>query len=165
MNARISTLVRQMHEAWNYDGKLVDTLLWVPAPRTAVPFDKYTYLGFTRLFNVIDWPAMALPLGMFVDKYIDIKTGITLFNALDDGIQGLYDPESFHGLPLSVQLIGRRFEDEKLLAVSRCARYNCRPTSNMWKYTYIGSMMEVGSLETIPNQETPPLVSLSVGTG
>ncbi len=118
MNARISTLVRQMHEAWNRDGKPTDALLWVPAPHTAVPFDKYTYLGFTGLFNVIDWPAMALPLGMFVDRNIDKKTNITPFNALDAEIQDLYDPESFHGLPLSVQLIGRRFEDEKLLALS-----------------------------------------------
>lgn len=118
MNARISTLVRQMHEAWNCDEKPIDALLWVPAPHTAVPFDKYTYLGFTGLFNVIDWPAMVLPLGMFVDRNIDKKTNITPFNSFDAEIQDLYDPESFHGLPLSVQVIGRRFEDEKLLALS-----------------------------------------------
>jgi len=118
MNTRISTLVRQIHEAWNCDGTPIDALLCVPAPHTAVPFDKYIYLGFTGLFSLIDWPAMALPLGMFVDKNIDTKVSLTPFNPLDAEIQDLSDPESFHGLPLSVQLIGRRFEDEKLLAVS-----------------------------------------------
>lgn len=63
-----------MHEAWNCDGKPIDELIWVPASHTVVPFDKYTYLWFTGLFNMIDWPAVALPLGMFVDKNIDIKT-------------------------------------------------------------------------------------------
>ncbi|KAL4931441.1 amidase signature domain-containing protein [Aspergillus undulatus] len=118
MNARISTLVRQMHDAWNANGKPIDALLWVPAPHTAVPFDKYTYLGFTGLFNVIDWPAMVLPLEMYADKSIDEKTDLAPFNELDARIQELYNPELFHGLPLSVQLIGRRFEDERLLAIS-----------------------------------------------
>ena len=27
------------------------------------------------------------------------------------------DPEQFHGLPISLQLVGRRFEDEKIIAV------------------------------------------------
>lgn len=27
------------------------------------------------------------------------------------------DPEEFHGLPISLQLVGRRFEDEKVLAI------------------------------------------------
>jgi Asp-tRNA(Asn)/Glu-tRNA(Gln) amidotransferase A subunit family amidase len=27
------------------------------------------------------------------------------------------DPETFHGLPVSLQLVGRRFEDEKVLAI------------------------------------------------
>ncbi|KAL3496394.1 amidase signature domain-containing protein [Aspergillus germanicus] len=118
MNARISTLVRAMHEAWNREGKPLDALLWVTAPHTAVPFDKYTYLGFTGLFNVIDWPAMALPLNMFANKAIDKKVPISPFNDLDAEIHDLYDEDSFHGLPLAVHLIGRRFEDEKLLVVS-----------------------------------------------
>jgi amidase len=118
MNARINNLVRAMHVAWNRGGKPLDALLWVTAPHTAVPFDKYTYLGFTGLFNLIDWPAMALPLNMFADKAIDRKVPIAPFNDLDAEIQNLYDGDSFHGLPLAVHLIGRRFEDEKLLAVS-----------------------------------------------
>ncbi|RDW72330.1 uncharacterized protein DSM5745_07502 [Aspergillus mulundensis] len=122
MNARISALVRAMHSAWESatgsEDRPIDALLWVTAPHTAVPFDKYTYLGFTGLFNLIDWPAMALPLGMFADKNIDEKVDIAPFNALDAEIHDIYDEDSFDGLPLSVQLIGRRFEDEKLLAVS-----------------------------------------------
>ncbi|KAL4898744.1 amidase signature domain-containing protein [Aspergillus ambiguus] len=123
MNAKISSLVRNMHEAWNRDGQAIDALLWVTAPHTAVPFDKYTYLGFTGLFNVIDWPAVALPTGLFVDKQVDTRHAVTPLNPLDAEIQALYDPELFHGLPLSVQLIGRRFEDENLLALSEVVHH------------------------------------------
>ncbi|KAL3457571.1 amidase signature domain-containing protein [Aspergillus heterothallicus] len=118
MNARISSLLRAMHTAWNESG-IIDALLWVPAPHTAVPFDQYTYLGFTGLFNIIDWPAMALPMGLFANKEIDRNVPVTPFNGLDAEIQDLYDAETFDGLPLAVQLIGRRFEDEKLLATSQ----------------------------------------------
>ncbi|RDW73593.1 hypothetical protein BP5796_07035 [Coleophoma crateriformis] len=118
MNVAISSLIMKMTEAWMVNGESVDAILWVPAPHTAVPFDKYTYLGFTGLFNVIDWPALALPLGMSVNKAVDERVDVVPFNELDAHIQSLYDPDTFHGLPLSVQLIGRRFEDEKLLAVA-----------------------------------------------
>ncbi|OQE24076.1 hypothetical protein PENFLA_c010G01449 [Penicillium flavigenum] len=129
MNARISALVRAMHDSWGRVREPIDALLWVPAPHTAVPFDKYTYLGFTGLFNIIDWPAVALPLGMFVDKEIDRKVQVTPFNAHDADLQDMYDADSFHGLPLEVQLIGRRFEDEKLLAVSEVVHALIKQTS------------------------------------
>lgn len=118
LNARIANLVREMHNAWTVDDEPIDALLWVTAPHTAVPFDKYTYLGFTGLFNLIDWPATALPLGTFVDKSVDLKVPVEPLNDLDSQIQSLYDPATFHGLPLNVHLIGRRFDDEKLLAIS-----------------------------------------------
>ncbi|KAL4881746.1 amidase signature domain-containing protein [Aspergillus karnatakaensis] len=111
MNARLSALVCQMHAAWNVDGIPIDALLWVTAPHTAVPFDKYTYLGFTGLFNVIDWPGMALPLGLYVDKSVDKKVSLTPFNALDREIQDLYNPETFHGLPLSLLVISEVVHD------------------------------------------------------
>ncbi|RDW68181.1 hypothetical protein BP6252_09577 [Coleophoma cylindrospora] len=107
-----------MTEAWMVNGESVDMILWVPTPHKAVPFDKYTYLGFTGLFNMIHWPALALPLGMSVNKALDEWVDVVPSNELGAHIQSLYDPETYHGLPLSVQLIGRRFEDEKLLAIA-----------------------------------------------
>lgn len=118
MNCAISKLVVEMARAWTIDGEPIDAFLWVPAPHTTVPFDKYTYLGFTGLFNMIDWPALALPLNMYVDRAVDASVEVTPFNRLDASIQSLYDPDTFHGLPLRVQLIWRRFEDEKLLLLA-----------------------------------------------
>lgn len=120
MNIRLSRLLIDMVSAWQVEGDPIDALLWVAAPHTAVPFDKYTYLGFTGLFNMIDWPALALPLGLKADKEIDLKAGDDFhpYNELDASLQTLYDPEIFRGLPLSVQLIGRRFDDQKLLAIA-----------------------------------------------
>jgi len=32
-------------------------------------------------------------------------------------LTGVDDVDEFHGLPISLQLVGRRFEDEKVLAI------------------------------------------------
>ncbi|KAL4866904.1 amidase signature domain-containing protein [Aspergillus spectabilis] len=107
MNSWISALVCQMHAAWSQNSKSINTLLWVPAPYIAVPYNKYTYLRFTGMFNIIDWPAMTLLLDLYADKDIDKMTLTTLFNVLDAEIQDLYNPDSFNRLPLAIQLIGR----------------------------------------------------------
>ncbi|KAH8895464.1 amidase [Thozetella sp. PMI_491] len=119
LNQQIAKTLMKMTAVWNRDGGQLDAVLFVNAPHTAVPFDTYTWLGFTSILNVIDWTGIALPLPEFVDRQIDTKVAEeSYFSELDASIQKLYDPDAFHGLPLSVQLIGRRFEDEKLLALA-----------------------------------------------
>lgn len=39
-------------------------------------------------------------------------------NAIDEWIRGLYDPEAMKGLDIGVQIIGRRYEEEKVLGVA-----------------------------------------------
>lgn len=124
LNGRIAQLVVSMTSAWNGNREPIDTLLWVPAAHPAVPFDEYTDLTFTGLMNIIDWPAVVLPLNEFVSPN-DVKEDSTpenyLFGEEDKRIQELWTErrEEFVGLPLSVQLIGRRGEDEKLLAIAK----------------------------------------------
>lgn len=127
LNAEISRLASTMAKAWiTDDGQSLDALLWVPAPHTAIPFDQYTDLSFTAMFNVIDWPAIALPLGESVsategdtDPMRQLSTPM-LFGQEDKRVQEMFysNLEKFEGLPLSVQLIGRRGEDERLLSVA-----------------------------------------------
>ncbi|KAH6704367.1 amidase signature domain-containing protein [Leptodontidium sp. MPI-SDFR-AT-0119] len=118
LNMKLAGLVMAMTKAWSASGKPLDALLWVNAPHTALPWDTWTDTTFTSVFNAIDWPAVALPLGMKSDKKIDIKEDVVPWNEMDAKIQSFYDAESFNGLPLAVQLIGRRFEDEKLLGIA-----------------------------------------------
>ncbi|KIV86589.1 hypothetical protein PV11_02189 [Exophiala sideris] len=125
LNFQIMALVRGMGKAWNAHGQPLDAVLWIPAPHPAVPFDEYTDLTFTALFNVIDWPAIVFPTGDFADSKLDASTDgpvaeEDLFGDEDRRVQSLYfgHEESFDGLPLSVQLIGRRGQDEKLLAIA-----------------------------------------------
>lgn len=127
LNEQLADLVRRTTAIWNEEN--LDAILTVTAAHTAVPFDEYTYLGLTGHFNLIDWPAIALPINEFVDKSIDAKKAIEPYSVLDGAIQDMYDPVAFHGLPLSVQLVGRRFQDEKLLAVAELLHGDMRKSA------------------------------------
>ncbi|KAI8663136.1 hypothetical protein LRP88_07338 [Fusarium phalaenopsidis] len=119
LNQKLALLNIQMKAAWNASGRPLDALLWVTAPNPALPIDEWTDTTFTAVFNAVDWPAISLPLGMKCDQDVDAPyVDFTPFSAEDARLQALYEPRRFHGLPLSVQLAGQRFEDEKLLAIA-----------------------------------------------
>ncbi|KAM5354433.1 hypothetical protein ACJ41O_001082 [Fusarium nematophilum] len=119
LNQKLAMLNVQMKQAWNASGWPLDALLCVTAPNPALPIDEWTDTTFTAVFNAVDWPAISLPLGMTCDKEVDAAyVDLDPFSDEDARLQGLYEPGRFHGLPLSVQLAGQKFEDEKLLAIA-----------------------------------------------
>ncbi|EHK22860.1 uncharacterized protein TRIVIDRAFT_29685 [Trichoderma virens Gv29-8] len=119
LNFQVARMAMLMKGYWRHDGKPLDGILFVNAPHTAVPFDTYTWLGFTSIINLLDWTSISIPLNENADKSIDVGMQLEdCYDELDLSIQKLYDAEKFHGLPISVQLIGQRFEDEKLLALA-----------------------------------------------
>ncbi|KAF5007526.1 hypothetical protein FDECE_6149 [Fusarium decemcellulare] len=124
LNQKLARLNVQMKQAWNASGHHLDALLWVTSPNTALPVDEWRDTTFTSVFNAVDWPAISLPLDMSCDKDLDVPyTDFQPFSAEDARLQALYEPERFHGLPLSVQIIGQRFEDEKLLAIAEVLHF------------------------------------------
>lgn len=56
----------------------------------------------------------------FADKDLDLpkKTNWTPLNEKDAALQADYDPEFYHGTPVTLQLVGRRLEDEKVLEMT-----------------------------------------------
>lgn len=119
LNMRMLNISITMDENWNSDGKPLDALLSVTAANTALPFDQWFDTSYTSIYNTVDFPAINLPLDMTVDKILDPKyDNFKPFSSEDARLEALYDPETFHGLPLSVQLAARKFEDEKLLAIA-----------------------------------------------
>jgi len=44
--------------------------------------------------------------------------GYTALSEMDGGIQDDYDPEIYDGAHISVQLVGRRLQEEKMIAVA-----------------------------------------------
>ncbi|EEP79790.1 hypothetical protein UREG_04636 [Uncinocarpus reesii 1704] len=94
--------------------------------------EKVDYVGYTGVANLLDLPGCTFPV-TYADKSIDHKRGSS-FKALsprDQAIQDDYDPEFYHGAPVSLQLIGRRLEEEKVVemveVVSEVLKFQPKP--------------------------------------
>lgn len=69
----------------------------------------------------MDYTAGVLPV-THVDKELDrlpSDFNIGKLNGVAKGAYKLYDADKMHGLPVGVQVVGRRLEEEKVLAVMK----------------------------------------------
>ena len=104
-------------------GRKVDVLLMPTMPHTAVPHRSCKWVGYTKVWNLLDYTALVLPAGK-VDKTIEAAksdqdvVGYEPRNELDKWNWGLYDPVSAHDMPVGVQIVGRRLEEEKVLGAA-----------------------------------------------
>ncbi|KAL8763963.1 MAG: hypothetical protein Q9184_000406 [Pyrenodesmia sp. 2 TL-2023] len=109
--------------AWWRDEAKVDVLLCPPNATPAVPHggmrDAVSSCGYTFLFNLLDYSAGVMPV-THVDQELDgLPAGFDMnsMNGVARGAYKHYDAERMHGLPVGVQVVGRRLEEEKVLAV------------------------------------------------
>ncbi|KAJ9503790.1 hypothetical protein LTR99_002550 [Exophiala xenobiotica] len=118
------TYKKEYLKHWNDTSKLtssgrpIEALLCPINPCASYPHDFLTWWGYAAQWNLLDYPGVIVPVG-FVDKNKDLKDeSYKPVNDTDKAHHELYDPELWHNAPISLQLVGRQFEDEKLLAVS-----------------------------------------------
>jgi amidase len=98
---------------------MVDVIICPAAPSAAPKIDTARYWGYTAQWNLLDYPAVVFPVS---------KVG----ESDDEAEEELYEPRNEkdmynwklweeHGAkgyvdaPVSLQLVGRRYEDEKVL--------------------------------------------------
>ena len=82
----------------------------------------------TVLYNVLDLPAGCIPVTR-VDPVKDVLTddwmtgfghGSPIFESgIYHGKNCLYDPEATKGMPVNIQIVGKKWEDEKVLAIMK----------------------------------------------
>ncbi|PHH83989.1 hypothetical protein CDD83_2678 [Cordyceps sp. RAO-2017] len=75
--------------------------------------------GYTFLFNLIDYSAGVIPV-THVDRFKDrlpSSFNVRKLNGAARSAYDLYDADAMHGLPVGVQVIGRRLEEEKVLTL------------------------------------------------
>lgn len=111
----------------------VDVIISPVTPHTAVPHRSARWTGYTKIWNFVDYTALAVPFGTFSQdpcpegRLPAIHAGVARQeymeyyvprNDLDKWNHGLYDPQLMDGLPVGLQIVGRRFEEEKVLGVA-----------------------------------------------
>ncbi|KAK6543755.1 hypothetical protein TWF694_000488 [Orbilia ellipsospora] len=92
----------------------IDVLLMPVGPGVAPRLETAKYWGYTSLFNLLDYPAAVFP----VDKVSEKDNGVWEYEPTgekDKENAMLWDPDYYKDAPISLQLAGRRFDDEKVL--------------------------------------------------
>ncbi|OAL35295.1 hypothetical protein AYO20_05346 [Fonsecaea nubica] len=97
----------------------MDVLLSPNFPGGAFPIDKTKYWGYTSIFNLLDYPALAFPVTTGNPEKDRIDADFNPRNEDDRLVHEVYDPELYRGVPISLQLVGRRWDDEKVLQAMR----------------------------------------------
>ncbi|KAF4341946.1 hypothetical protein FBEOM_4112 [Fusarium beomiforme] len=125
LSGKVRDYKEQFLAAWNKasnNGRPMDALICPSAPGVGYPHDFNTYWGYTSLFNLIDYPAAILPVpGLKVSpesdpvnrEYMPLST-----NPYDKPNHEIYDPALYLNHPITIQVVGRPFEDEELIQVS-----------------------------------------------
>ncbi|KAK6338919.1 hypothetical protein TWF696_009720 [Orbilia brochopaga] len=99
----------------------VDVLLSVPNATPAVPEDGMSTAiaacGYTFLFNLLDYSAGVLPVTKVDPAKDQLPASFNLkkLNGIAQGALVHYDAKKMAGLPVGVQVVGRRLEEEKVL--------------------------------------------------
>jgi amidase len=75
-------------------------------------------VGYTKVWNVLDYTALTFPAGT-INKNVDIAGPYEPRNEQDAWNWTVYDPETMHGHPIGLQIVGRRLEEEKVLGVAK----------------------------------------------
>ncbi|KAK6538563.1 hypothetical protein TWF694_010142 [Orbilia ellipsospora] len=95
----------------------IDVLLCPVGPGVAPRLGTARYWGYTSLWNLLDYPAAVFPVSQVgsADKVEWEYAKKSVTNEKDVANIKLWDPEYFTEAPISLQLVGRRFDDEKIL--------------------------------------------------
>lgn len=123
LNKQKITLQKKYLDKWNAtssaSGQPVDILLSPTLPHLAIPHRRVRWIGYTKIWNLLDYPAVTLP----VDQ---VKVGVDDLpgepyrprNELDAWNWSLYDAKALEGHPVGVQIIGQKLNEEKVLGAA-----------------------------------------------
>lgn len=115
----------KFHAWWNTFGEFGDGMDFILTPPNATPAVPHNGMkeasascGYTFLFNLLDYTCGIVPV-THVDPSKDIlppSVNVSKMNGVARGAYKHYDAVKMAGLPVAVQLVGRRLEEEKVIA-------------------------------------------------
>ncbi|KAG8712959.1 hypothetical protein FRC11_013706 [Ceratobasidium sp. 423] len=101
-------------------GRPVDAILCPAAATLACPPGTMRWGGYTMYWNLLDLPAAVFPVGELFDARAwrpeTRSTVIQPRNPVEEFVANQWDPETYDGVPMALQLVGRRWQEEKLIA-------------------------------------------------
>lgn len=87
------------------------------APTAAVEEGCFDYYAYSGIVNLLDYTSGSFPV-TFADRSIDVETPDHVpLNPTDRAVWRTYQKDLFDGAPVGLQVMGKRFEEEKVLGL------------------------------------------------
>lgn len=127
LNRRKWALQQAYLEKWDSirtsDGRTVDALLTPPMSHTAVPHRSCRWVGYTKIWNVLDYTALVIPSGAVREEDLGAQWDFEPRGEVDEWSLGLWKDNKEEmarlRLPVGLQVVGRKLEEEKVLGVGK----------------------------------------------
>ncbi|KAK4989766.1 hypothetical protein LTR66_006968 [Elasticomyces elasticus] len=98
----------------------IDGILCATTPFAGVEHGKFKHVAYTGVFNILDYAAISFPCGANVDQALDrASDGSSPLSDVDRQVQADYDASAVHGMPMSLQLVAGRLEEEKVIEMTK----------------------------------------------
>jgi len=107
----------------------LSTLLIINQLKANRKFDSW--VGYTKVWNLLDYTALAFPVSTVSATKDPLPSEVYKpRNDLDAWNWSQYNPESMDGHPVGLQIVGRRFEEEKVLGITKVFEALLTPITN-----------------------------------
>ncbi|KIJ22062.1 amidase [Paxillus involutus ATCC 200175] len=123
LNVERETFRTRALEHWNATktsmGRPVDAILCPVAPTLAPPHDTTSWWSYTSHWNLLDLPAVVFPAGQYSTTQ-PLSQDLLLHSprsSVEENIARQWDPAMYENAPIGLQLVGRRHNEERLLAI------------------------------------------------
>ncbi|KAF4454957.1 hypothetical protein F53441_2614 [Fusarium austroafricanum] len=128
LNKRKRELQQAYLDKWNSTvseetNKTVDAIIMPVLPHSAVPHGTVRWVGYTKIWNLLDYTALVIPAGKVKQSHIGSMWHDEPRNEMDKWNIDLW-LENKHDmvknqLPVDIQIVGRNLEEEKVLAIGK----------------------------------------------
>ncbi|KAK5119961.1 hypothetical protein LTR85_007037 [Meristemomyces frigidus] len=99
--------------------KGLDAILGPTTPYAAPKNGDFKSVSYTGVFNILDYSSVSFPTGIIADQELDVyPSDFKAHGETDEETRKDYDAAAVHGIPVSLQLTGRRLQEEKMLALT-----------------------------------------------
>lgn len=139
------------YEWWNRPEQAFDLILCPANATPALPHgamkDAVASCGYTFLWNLLDYSAGIVPVAK-VDKELDaLEAGWKPNNSIERGTYKYYDASKMEGLPIAVQVVGRRLTEEKTLGYMGVVEYCLREAGIVYEHLDVDNLPELKDIE------------------
>ncbi|TFK56852.1 amidase [Heliocybe sulcata] len=105
-------------------GRFVDAIISPVAATLAPPHDTTRWWGYTSYWNLVDYPAAVFPVAhhdarTYSPPHLsgDFVPHGSPRNDVEEFISSQWNPETYHNVPVNLQIIGRRLNEERVLGM------------------------------------------------